>query len=52
MIHQIISGKLGVADGNERQALVKRYLSSQEGSLACEKMVEILASSASDRTAR
>jgi surface carbohydrate biosynthesis protein len=43
MIHQIISGKLGVADGIERQALVKRYLASQEGPLACEKMVEVLA---------
>jgi surface carbohydrate biosynthesis protein len=43
MIHQIISGKLGVADGNERQALVKRHLASQEGPLACEKMVEVLA---------
>jgi surface carbohydrate biosynthesis protein len=43
MIHQIISGKLGVADGNERQALVKRYLASQEGPLASEKMVEVLA---------
>jgi hypothetical protein len=43
MIHQIISGKLGVADGNERQALVKRHLASQEGPLACEKMVAVLA---------
>ncbi len=44
MIHQILAGKLGVADGNERQALVKHYLASQEGPLACEKMVDVLAS--------
>jgi surface carbohydrate biosynthesis protein len=44
MIHQILSGKLGVADGDERNALVKRYLSSQAGVLACEKMVDVLAS--------
>ena len=43
MIHQILSGKLGVADGDERQALVKRYLSSQDGPLACERMVDVLA---------
>lgn len=48
MIHQILAGNLGVADGNERQAIVKSYLSSQDGSLACEKMVEVLASVASD----
>jgi surface carbohydrate biosynthesis protein len=44
MIHQILSGKLGVADGDERQGLVKQYLASREGPLACERMVEVLAS--------
>ena len=47
MIHQILTGNLGVADGDERQGLVKRYLASQDGTLACEKMVEVLASAAS-----
>ena len=43
MIHRIISGKLGVADGDERSALIERYLSSsQTGPLACEKMVDVL----------
>jgi hypothetical protein len=49
MIHQIIAGNLGVADGNERHTLVKRYLSSQDGPLACEKMVDVLASKVSNR---
>jgi surface carbohydrate biosynthesis protein len=49
MIHQILSGKLGVADGDERNALVKRYLSSQDGPLACEIMVDVLASVASNQ---
>ncbi len=44
MIHQILNGKLGVADGHERQELVKRYLASQDGPLACERMVDVLAS--------
>ena len=49
MIHLILSGKLGVADGDERQALVKRYLSSQDGPLACERMVDILAAAVTDQ---
>ena len=44
MIHHILSGKMGVADGDERNALVKNYLSSQDGPLACEKMVDVLES--------
>jgi surface carbohydrate biosynthesis protein len=46
MIHQILSGTLGVAAGDERQELVKRYLSSQDGPLACERIVDVLASAA------
>jgi surface carbohydrate biosynthesis protein len=49
MIHQILSGKLGVADGDERQSLVKRYLSSQDGPLACERMVDVLAAAVTDQ---
>ena len=48
-IHQILSGNLGVADGDERHALVKRYLSSQDGPLACEKMVDVLLSMTGSR---
>jgi hypothetical protein len=46
MIHQILSGKCGVADGDERRELVGRYLASQDGPLACEKMVAVLAAAA------
>jgi surface carbohydrate biosynthesis protein len=49
-IHQILSSKLGVADGKERQELVMQYLASQEGPLACEKMVEVLAASRPDQS--
>jgi surface carbohydrate biosynthesis protein len=49
MVRQILSGKLGVADGDERNALVKRYLSSQNGPLACEKMIDVLASMVNNR---
>jgi len=49
MVRRILSGKLGVADGDERNALVKRYLSSQNGPLACEKMVDVLTLMVSNR---
>jgi len=48
MLRQLLAGSLGVADGDERNTLVRRYLSSQDGPLACERMVEILASSGND----
>jgi hypothetical protein len=38
----VLKGELGAADGEERAALVKRYLTGQEGALACERMVEVL----------
>jgi len=46
MILQITSGRLGPADGDERNALVKDYLSSQDGPLACERMIDVLVSAA------
>ena len=44
LIHQIRAGKLGTADGIERQAIIGQYLESQTGPLACEKMVDVLVS--------
>ncbi|UCD77131.1 MAG: hypothetical protein JSW26_17080 [Desulfobacterales bacterium] len=44
MIHRILTGNLGVADGDERRTIVKSYLASRDGSLACEKIVDVLAS--------
>ena len=49
MIHQILSGTLGVADGNERQEKAKRYMASQDGPLACERMVDVLASATGEQ---
>lgn len=39
---KIIKGKLGAADGEERQGLVKQYLAAQDGPLACERIVDVL----------
>ena len=41
-LRRVIAGELGAADGPERQRLYHRYLASQEGPLACERIVEIL----------
>jgi hypothetical protein len=41
-IEKIIAGELGVADGDERQVNIDRYLSAQEGPLACERIVDVL----------
>jgi surface carbohydrate biosynthesis protein len=41
-IQQVLDGTLGAADGEERAALLKRYLTGQEGALACERMVDVL----------
>ena len=42
LLQQILCGELGAADGNERRALIGNYLASQEGPLACERMVDVL----------
>ena len=38
----ILTGKLGPADGNERQVHIKRHLVALDGPLACERMVNVL----------
>ncbi len=51
MIHQILSGKVGVADGADRKQMIERYLASRNGPMACEKMVEVLAAATSNQEA-
>jgi surface carbohydrate biosynthesis protein len=41
-LQQVLDGKLGAAGGEGRAALLKRYLTGQEGALACERMVDVL----------
>ncbi len=42
MLKRILAGHVGAANGNERRAMLERYLSGQQGPLACERMVEVL----------
>lgn len=39
---KILAGELGAADGDERRALVDRYLAGLDGPCACERIVDIL----------
>jgi surface carbohydrate biosynthesis protein len=41
-LRKILNGELGSADGHERRALIKQYLTAQDGPLACERIVDIL----------
>ncbi|MCU0590258.1 MAG: hypothetical protein MUC57_02135 [Desulfobacterales bacterium] len=41
-IRQVLEGRLGAAGGEARSALVQRYLSGQEGALACERMMDVV----------
>jgi hypothetical protein len=47
-LNQILADKLVTTDSDERQALVEHYLASQSGPLACERMVDVLESLATD----
>jgi surface carbohydrate biosynthesis protein len=42
LLDKILNGEVGAADGDDRQALIKHYLSSQEGPLACERIIDVI----------
>jgi hypothetical protein len=44
LLQRILQGEIGAADGDERQALIQRYLAAREGPLACEIMLDVLES--------
>lgn len=39
---KILSGEMGTANGEDREALVGRYIAARDGSFACERMVDVL----------
>ena len=41
-LKMILSGKLGPADGDEREQLIEQYLTAHNGPLACERIVNVL----------
>ena len=49
-LQDILDGKLGAADGEERQILVRGYLAALDGPLACERMVDVIEEMIKDRS--
>ena len=41
-VENVLAGKLGGADGSNRQLMIDRYLTAQKGALACERIVDVL----------
>jgi hypothetical protein len=46
---KIFSGALGAADDDDRKKLMNEYLEAQEGSLACERIVDVIEKIIADR---
>ncbi len=44
LLGKILDGQVGAADGDERQTIIKHYLTAQEGPLACERMMDVIES--------
>jgi hypothetical protein len=47
-LEKILAGELGLADGDGCKALMQHHLASQEGPLACERIVDVLENAAED----
>lgn len=47
-LEKILAGELGVVDGDGCKALMQHHLASQEGPLACERIVDVLENAAED----
>ena len=41
-LQNILDGKLGAANTAEREILIERFLSAQDGRLACERLIDVL----------
>jgi surface carbohydrate biosynthesis protein len=48
-LQRILDGKLGAPDGEDRRRLVQNHLAAQNGSLSCERVVDVLEQIASDQ---
>jgi surface carbohydrate biosynthesis protein len=48
-LRKILSGELGATNGDECKTLVEKYLTAQDGPLACERIVDVLERIVKDR---
>jgi surface carbohydrate biosynthesis protein len=49
-VAEIFAGKIGAADGDERQGMIDYYLEAQHGALACERIVDVVEKIVNDRS--
>jgi surface carbohydrate biosynthesis protein len=49
-LKRIFAGEFGVTDGDERKALIEKFLAATSGPLACERIVGVLAKIMTDRS--
>jgi surface carbohydrate biosynthesis protein len=49
-LSKILAGELGAANGDERKELIDRYLTGQDGQLACERIITVLEEIMESRT--
>ena len=42
LLQQILSEKVGAANGDERKVLLKQYLAARQGPFACERMIDVV----------
>jgi surface carbohydrate biosynthesis protein len=42
ILAKILKGEIGAADGDDRQALAKNYLTAHDGPLACERIIDVI----------
>jgi surface carbohydrate biosynthesis protein len=42
LLKKILNGQIGAANGDDRRAMIKHYLTAQEGPLACERMMDVI----------
>jgi surface carbohydrate biosynthesis protein len=42
LLNEILAGKIGAADGQDRKAVIDRHLAALDGKLACERIVDVL----------
>jgi surface carbohydrate biosynthesis protein len=49
-LENILAGRLGATNGNERQTIIDHFLAARSGPLACERIVDILEKISADRS--
>ena len=49
MLNRILAGEIGAAEGEDRQVLLKKYLTDHDGPLACQRIVDVIESMLTER---